>query len=125
MPSLKQHAGYLVIDHRESPGLTQADVAHLPDAIPVGAGELLERDIKMCSHCQRQVVLEPLRVRARGYCPKCDHYICDGCEAIRVKTGACVPMAKVVDQAQEQLEKSLTVDHPDGSPILITDRFKE
>jgi hypothetical protein len=99
MPSLKQGAGYLLVDHRESPGLTPEDVAHVPDAIAVGKGEVLERDIKQCSHCQRGVVLEPNRVRSRGYCPKCDHYVCDQCEAIRAKTGDCVPMVKVIDRA--------------------------
>jgi hypothetical protein len=120
--SLRQHAGLLVIDHSDSPGLTAADVAGVPGGLPVAGGSVLERDVLTCSHCQRAVVLEPLRVRDRGYCPKCDHYVCDGCETIRVKTGACVPMVKILDAAHEQLQTADT-DHPDASPILVTDRF--
>jgi hypothetical protein len=112
MASLKSGAGYLIVDHRDSPGLTPADVAHVPGAIPVGAGSLLERDVLTCSHCQRGVILEPLRTRDRGYCPKCDHYICDACETIRVKTGACVPMVQQLDQLQTAAEKA---------PIILTD----
>lgn len=95
--SLKDGAGYLQIDHRESPGLLPADVAHLPGAIAVGQGEHFEADVQQCSHCQRGVVLRADRVRPRGYCPKCDHYVCDECDMIRVRTGACVPMRRVID----------------------------
>ncbi len=101
--TLAHHAGFLEIDHRDSPGLRPEDVAHVPGAIPVGQGQVLERDVKQCSHCQRAVVLNPGRVRDRAVCPKCYHYICDECEAIRVKSGDCVPWAKVMDVAYEQL----------------------
>src|SRR4051812_15051600 len=105
MPSLKAGAGYFTIDHRDSPGLTPADVAHVPGAIAVGAGRLFERDVKQCSHCQRAVVLEPLRVRDRGYCQKCNHYVCDPCDAIRMRTGACVPFAQTLDRMQGLAEQ--------------------
>jgi hypothetical protein len=98
--SLKAGSGYLLIDHSDSPGLTPEDVAHVPGAIAVGKGIKHERDVQQCTHCQRQVVLEPLRTRDRGFCPKCNHYICDGCEAIRAKSGACVPFKQVLDRAQ-------------------------
>lgn len=115
MSSLKQHAGYLQIDHTDSPGLTPADVAHVPGAPVVPGGAVLERDILTCSHCQRGIVLQPLRVRDRGYCNKCDHYICDGCETIRVKVGECVPMAKVLDVTQNTASKFIgREDHPDA-----------
>lgn len=125
MSTLKQHAGYLVIDHTNSPGLTPADVAHVPNAVAVPGGKFLERDVLRCTHCERAIVLNPLRIRDRGYCPKCDHYVCDGCETIRVKTGECVPMRKLVDQAQEVVEKFIKQpDHPDANPnIVLTDRF--
>jgi hypothetical protein len=98
--SLRSGAGYLVVDHSNSPGLTLEDVAHVPGAIAVGAGRKMERDVMNCSHCQRAIVLQPLRVRDRGYCPKCNHYICDGCETIRVRTGACVPFVRLADIVQ-------------------------
>lgn len=123
MPSLKQHAGYLVVDHTNSPGIRPEDVAHVPGVLAVPGGGLLERDVKMCSHCQRGILLEPLRTRDRGYCGKCDKYVCDGCEAIRVKTGACVPMAKKFDTAQAIVEKFAgQPDHPLANPdIVLTD----
>jgi hypothetical protein len=122
---LGSHTGFLEIDHRDSPGLSAADVAHMPNALPVAAGQHLERDVKQCSHCQRMVVLEPNRVRARAYCGKCDHYICDSCEAIRVKTGECVPFLKRLDQAATIAEKFVRQpDHPDARPdIVLTDAF--
>lgn len=97
--SLVQGSGYLIIDHRDSPGLSPADVAHVPGAVAVPKGTVTERDVQQCTHCQRQIVLNPLRERPRGYCPKCHHYICDTCEAIRIKTLACVPFAVVEDRA--------------------------
>lgn len=116
MPSLKQHAGYLVIDHRDSPGLSAADVAHVPGAVAVGAGQVFEVDVLSCSHCQREVRLNSKRVRPRGYCPKCNHYICDTCEAIRARSGECVPMVKVLDQAYDAAAKGL-----EFTKIVLTD----
>lgn len=119
--SLADGSGFLEIDHRDSPGLTPADVAHIPGAIAVPGGSLLERDIQQCSHCQRGVVLNPGRVRARAVCPKCYHYLCDECEALRVKTGACVPFKAVLDRAATITEKFLgQPDHPEAA-IVLTD----
>jgi predicted O-linked N-acetylglucosamine transferase (SPINDLY family) len=111
--SLKHGAGFLSIDHRDSPGLSARDVAHVPGAVAVGAGRLYERDVKVCTHCQRAIVLEPLRTRDRGYCNKCDHYICDHCEAIRVKTGACIPFLQTLDRMQALAEQ--------GNPLASHD----
>jgi ribosomal protein S27AE len=117
MSSLKHGAGYLHIDHRDSPGLTPADVAHVPGALAVPGGSVLERDVKVCSHCERGIVLQPLRTRDRGYCGKCNHYICDGCESIRVKTGECVPMRKIIDITQNHAEKFIGKE---DSPEALT-----
>lgn len=115
--SLNDGAGYLQIDHRDSPGLSPADVAHIPGAQAVAGGQQLERDTKTCSHCQRLVVLNPGRVRQRAYCPKCDAYICDGCEAERVKTGGdCIPFKMILDRAATLAEKfAHDPTHPDAA----------
>jgi len=114
--SLRQGSGYLQVDHTNSPGLSPADVAHVPGAMAVPGGTVLERDVQQCSHCQRAVVLHPLRTRDRGYCLKCNHYICDQCETIRVATGACVPFKQVLDRAAEITEKFAgQPDHPDAA----------
>ena len=95
--SLSDGSGYFEIDHRDSPGLSPEDVQNLPGAVAVGGGQRLERDIQQCSHCQRGVLLNPGRVRARAHCPKCYHYICDECDAIRLATGQCVTFAAQFD----------------------------
>jgi hypothetical protein len=121
MRSRSEQAGYLVIDHRESPGLSPADVAHVPGAVAVGEGQQFERDVKQCSHCQRAVVLNPGRVRARAVCLKCDAFICDSCEDLRVATNECVPFKAVLDRAQTISEKFAgQPDHPDAA-IVLTD----
>lgn len=80
--SKRKFEGLLVIDHRESPGLTPEQVQGRGPA--VGKGQLLETPTYNCVHCQRVVVMNPLRTRARIFCQKCDDYICDDCEAMRV-----------------------------------------
>lgn len=114
--TLDAGAGYLVIDHRDSPGLTPADVAHVPGTQVVAGGSMLERDVMTCSHCQRGVLLNPGRVRARAVCPKCHAYICDGCEEARVASGgACVPFKAVLERAGEIAEKFAgQPDHPEA-----------
>lgn len=116
---LSDGAGYLEIDHRESPGLTPAQVAHMPGALAVGRGDFLERDVKQCSHCQRMVVLEPARVRDRAVCPGCHHFICDGCETMRAASGKCVPFLQVLDRAATIAERfAHEPDHPDAGLAL-------
>jgi hypothetical protein len=102
--SLNHGLGYLVVDHRDSPGLTAADVAHIPGAVAVGAGQVYECDMAQCGHCAREVRLNPGRVRHREVCPYCFHYVCDSCHAMRVKTGQCIPHVALVDAAQNVLE---------------------
>jgi hypothetical protein len=104
--SLADGAGYLVIDHRNSPGTSE-----------VPEGTVRELDVMQCSHCQRTVVLNPGRVRARAVCPKCHHFICDSCETTRVASGgACVPFKAVLDRAQALAEKFVgQPDHPDAT----------
>lgn len=123
MRSLRSGLGYLEIDHRDSPGLTPEQVAGIPWAIAVPGGQRFERDHAQCSHCQRTVILEPLRTRDRGYCPKCYHYICDECESIRVKSLVCVPFVKQIDLVQEHVARFLgREDSPDANPrVVLTD----
>lgn len=98
---LRRHEGYLLIDHRDSPGVV-ADKAH-----PLGPSQVIERAVYTCSHCQRQVVVNPLRTRSRGYCPKCDHVICDFCEAERVASGGvCTPFKALVEKTQEEIVRN-------------------
>lgn len=73
--------GYLVVDHRFSPGLPE-NVAREAGYDPnlTREGKLYEIDTLTCSHCKVVVVPNPLRKLERSKCAKCGwHYICDVC----------------------------------------------
>lgn len=84
MKSKRSHEGYLLIDNR-------------------CAGEgYKELPTLTCSHCSVIMVVNPLRTRERGYCRKCDHYICDACNAERVVSGGeCKRVVDMAEKAQE------------------------
>jgi hypothetical protein len=81
--SKRKFEGLLVIDHRESPGITPEQARGFGPA--VGKGQLLETPTVQCVHCQRVVILNPLRTRPRHYCQKCDDYQCDTCALLPCK----------------------------------------
>lgn len=91
MRTLARQEGYLLIDNRMSPGTAQ-----------VPEGKILEAATATCSHCQRIVILNPDRTRERGYCRKCDHYVCDTCVG-----GECRPFAQVLDEAEARILRGL------------------
>lgn len=95
MNSKRSQEGYLLIDHRAGEGVG-------PRGSAIGPGTLVERATCTCSHCQRVVVVNPLRTRERGYCPKCDHYLCDQCEIARVASGGvCRTFNQLIEHVQE------------------------
>lgn len=69
-----------MIDHRAGAGLPE-EVARLAgyDPAECRAGMIFESATITCSHCKQAYVKNKFRIRAREYCKKCDHYICDGC----------------------------------------------
>lgn len=104
MPSKRQQEGYLLIDHRYSPGLPDTDF----DQRIYGPGRTFEAATKQCSHCQRAIVVNPFRQRERAYCPKCDHYICDNCETTRHLTGGeCRPFRQIAEEAADNASRLL------------------
>lgn len=115
MRTKKIHEGYVMIDHRLGEGITPEQAAAAGrGTIPVAAGQLFESPTINCSHCQVMVVLNPDRSRSRGYCPKCDHYVCDTCEAERVRTGVCRPFStQVIDEFIDKAAKA------DSTPSLV------
>lgn len=137
--SLRDGGGYLEIDHRDSPGLTPADVAHVPGAVAVGKGEHFETDVYQCSHCQRGVVHQRRHTNTPpAICPKCYHQICVSCERLRAATGECVPFKAVLDRAADIAAKfSGQPDHPDAilglarlsqpsePKVVLTDTWKD
>jgi hypothetical protein len=88
MKSLKRVEGWLLLDHTASPGIP-ANIARkigLPPKL-VAEGRKLEAATISCKHCGGAWVKNPRRTRAREYCKKCDHYICDGCAYIAAQPG--------------------------------------
>lgn len=99
MSSLKRHEGYLLIDNRFGPGVTAEFVQQSGKPAPVvGEGQLYESATITCSHCHAVVILNPARTRARNYCSKCDHYVCDNPVCIT----ACNPLNRILDIEQEK-----------------------
>ena len=85
MKSLRDQEGYLIIDHRASPGMP-------------GLPPLLEAPTYTCRHCQRIVVMNPDRKRERAFCRGCNHRICDPCAAIKAQTLTCRTFDQVADE---------------------------
>lgn len=76
--------GYLLIDHRASPGLPE-DVARASGYDPelCKEGKQYEADTLTCTHCRVVVAKSPTRDKSgmpRAHCSKCSfRYICDVC----------------------------------------------
>jgi len=102
MFSKRSREGEILIDHRCSPGLPS-----------VPQGQIFESAVIVCGHCQFAVILMPLRTRERGWCSKCDKYLCDDCtETLRV-TLECRDVERVLDAIQNQAE------HDGTSSVLL------
>ena len=109
--SERELEGYVLIDHRESPGFTpeQRVAAGLPANMPIGRGMVLEAPTKYCAHCQATVIINPDRKRERAHCSKCDHYVCDGCGAAMQAPGYVHKSFKqVIDEFRERAAKGAT-----------------
>lgn len=98
MPTKSRREGYLLIDHRNSPGVTSEMVLASGRPAPiVGEGQIYESPTITCCHCGVGVILNPNRTRPRGYCRNCDHYVCDS----PVCNAECKPFIKTLDDMQE------------------------
>ena len=96
----RKSEGYLLIDNRYSPGVSEELIRSTgKDAPIVAPGQTFESATVTCAHCNRIVILNPDRTRPRGYCAKCDHYVCDnpGCAL------ECIPFAKILDTLYDKL----------------------
>lgn len=93
--SLKSHEGVIIVDNR--------DVG----AMPFNNNQAMQEiPAYTCSHCHRVVVLHPTRQRERAFCGKCNHRICDECEARRVAAGGeCKTMNQIIEETQENAVK--------------------
>jgi hypothetical protein len=97
MKRIGGHRGYLLVDHRESPGVSetliaQAQAAGYPVLNP-GRG-LHEADTYTCPHCQGIVVKSPRKTDH-------DRHVCLKCYGVTCGRPACVlscrPMKALLD----------------------------
>lgn len=119
MQSKSTHEGYLLIDHRDSPGIPES-LARAVGMPPGAGGGIFEAATYTCNHCCRVVVINHLRTRERAYCSKCDHYICDGCGATKALTGECRTMEQIIEQTQEAAIKASHLGDSNGKTQLLT-----
>lgn len=110
--------GYLLIDHRASPGLTEAEaISSGVDPALVRGGRILESATYTCRHCRGVVVKNPHRIRERAHCQKCNDFICDGCHA-KTMDPLYIHLAydEKVDKTLELAERGM----PLGSVLTLT-----
>jgi len=111
----RKREGVLIVDHTFSPGISEAEAAKMrsyghANILAVPEGTQLEIGTLTCAHCGTVVIKNPKRIRERGRCSKCDHFICDPCEAL----GDCRPIQALAD-AVVGSDKHLSPT----SPLLI------
>ena len=91
--------GHLLVDHRASPGIVQADLLTTSMRMPeMPGGKQFEAATLTCCHCNRVVIKNPQRLRDRGFCRKCNHFVCDNCSGKE-----CTSVDKSLDYKQEQI----------------------
>lgn len=106
--SERSDEGYLMVNHKNSPGLSPEFLLELQkafpgeDTLPPNRGHgMFEAPILKCTHCQGMIIVNPLRDRRRERCPSCFRYICDKC-ALNMKLGLeCKPFEKVIEEIIE------------------------
>lgn len=120
MKSLARTEGYLLVDHRFSPGIPE-DVARRIGYDPkqCGEGKVFEAATLHCKHCLGTVVKNPNRVRERAYCAKCDSYICDACHALTQQPNYLHASGeKISDLVIDAAAKGMTL----GSPLELLNK---
>jgi hypothetical protein len=102
----RSQEGYLLVDHRNSPGITERDLTPALRAAGFEAHTgVFESPTIRCAHCGTMVVINPQRTRARHYCQPCDHYVCDQANCIL----HCTPFIKTVDLSVEAAIRHLNI----------------
>jgi hypothetical protein len=116
-PRHQHEGGYLMIDHRASPGLPDA-VARASGFNPreTREGKLFEASTLTCSHCGCAVIKNPLRTHERANCAQCGpHFICDLCNFRRHLPGYVhTPYARIADAVHAGRPVTLM-----GSPVPL------
>lgn len=107
MGSKLNNQGELLIDHRNSPGITPEWAAARGVAGPVvGGGKVYESGLKNCKHCGGDVLMHPQRTRDREWCSVCDAYICDSCGLLRKLGSPHKSLGAVLDDIFNRYQRS-------------------
>lgn len=110
MVSKRSREAYILIDHRNSPGISQEFMrANNLDGPAVGAGITFESAMSVCHCCQRDIILNPNRTRERAWCMKHDAYLCDECDSARKSGVECVPFQQKLERFWTKLIKGLPI----------------
>lgn len=103
MKSKRSLEGYLLIENRHGPVLTEEQIFRdtgRRGVVGAGVRGTFEAPTLTCSHCNTQIVVNPGRTRDREYCRKCDHYVCDECSLQLKLSGECRPLRPMMDEAR-------------------------
>lgn len=114
-----QREGYLLVDHRASPGISEDLAVRLGlDPHQVREGKVYEAATMTCAHCKSAVVRNPLRTRERASCMKCGgKFICDDCALqARLSGYSHLPFDKKVDLVKDAEAKGIPIL---GSPPAL------
>lgn len=84
------HEGYLIIDHRASPGIKGPK--------QLGEGKVFEADTRSCGHCSIPIVMTGRT--GNWVCSHCDSNLCDVCAFGYQLNGVCRPWVQVVDEVK-------------------------
>ncbi len=108
------HKGYLIIDHRNSPGIPDDLAPQIAAAggVPVPGGLMAEVDTYTCRHCNAVVLIRPERTRPREVCRKCMAVVCDKCILW------CEPFAKVTEALLDG-KLHTVAEHPLILPSMV------
>ena len=111
--------GELIIDHRASPGISEAMA--LKSGLPpqyMGEGSLFETATLWCCHCSGVQLKNVNRTRPRYSCAQCGvRYICDICAAATLQP-------QYVHRSFEQLADMVrsgrwAISGPSSAPVMI------
>lgn len=79
-------------------------------------GERQEFHTLTCCHCNRVVVLKPERARERGWCAKCNHYVCDHA----VCNAECNPIQEAIELGLKYPDEPVLLRGPKGEVLFDT-----
>ena len=115
--SLKNHEGYLLVDHHDSPGIP--DEVAVKSGLPPGVGrKKYEAACFTCAHCEAVVVKDPKVTRESTKCVGCQHLLCRGCGYLYSLDRVCRNFKHRIEELRNSAEKKGTSEvlH---SPLII------